>query len=87
VFKAIRKHHIPVEPVIAGYFINTTENEKPYHVLGISADLKDETLQIIRNELIKKFYKHAKFEIVSLLNKDYEYVDRLKNEGVKLMEE
>ena len=87
VFKAFRKHNISVEPVVAGYFINTTENEKPYHVLGISAELKEETIQIIRSELLKKFYKHAKFEIVSLLNNEYEFIDRLKKEGIKLMED
>ena len=84
VFQEVTKYGIIGEPVIAGFFINTARDESPYHVIGISSDLTDEKLQVIRRELGRKFHKHIRFEIVSLLSPDYEHVDRLRKEGVHL---
>ena len=84
VFREVKKHIIIEEPVVAGFYINTAPDETPYHVLGISSELTEENIQVIRRELGRKFYKHIRFEIVSLLSPDYEHIERLKNEGVRL---
>jgi|WetSurMetagenome_2_1015567.scaffolds.fasta_scaffold107566_1 hypothetical protein len=84
VFKEIKKYNIISEPIILGYFINTSSDEKPYYVIGISSILTEDFIQIIRKELYRRFFKHIKFVIVSLLDSNYEHIERLKTEGLKL---
>jgi hypothetical protein len=84
VFKSVKKFSSLPEPVIIGYYINTEKDEKPYHVIGISSEITDDKVKMIMKEIHKKFYDHIKFEIVNLLDKKYEHIDRLKIEGVKL---
>ncbi len=84
VFKSVKNYIIINEPILVGYFINTDNNEKAYYVIGLSIKLDDDNLQIIRKQLYKRFLKHTKFEIVSLLDNNYEHIERFKSEGIKI---
>ena len=84
VFRMIKKLNIISEPVIAGFYINVAKDEKPYHVIGVSSELTDETIRIIRQELYKKFFKQTKFEVVSFQSNNYEHIEMLRNEGEPL---
>lgn len=84
VFRSVNKHMLVNEPIVVGYFINTVNDEKPYYVIGVSSQVNDDIQGIIKNELYKRFYKHTRFDIVSLLDYKYEHCERLLKEGKRI---
>lgn len=72
--KALRKTFSPdlcnefsIKSVVAGSYINTSENEEPYLTIGIQTSTPyDSSIEPIKSELYKHFYNHTHIEIINL---------------------
>jgi hypothetical protein len=66
VYKRLIANNTIKEPMHVGLYIDTIDNEKPYHVIYIDQNLSDNQLQEVRNAIYKRFFKHNRFDILSL---------------------
>ncbi|MCC7502209.1 MAG: hypothetical protein IT229_06750 [Flavobacteriales bacterium] len=64
-------YYASIQEVYLGLFMNTAEGEQPFHVIGVQSDAP---LDAFRGSLItnlrKDYYKHVRFEIISMDSSD-----------------